>query len=209
MRKILYLVLAICGFLSQSIPALAQAPSLLGSATSVRRMDREANRHNFTRLEDGKDVRRFVRLGLLVPIYGNRNYRLSSVSFPYVRPEVRTFIERFTAQSRQVCRGILTVTSSTRPTRRQPRNASPRSVHPTGMAVDFRIPRDPECRTWVENTLKILEGERVLEATRERRPPHYHVAVFPSAYAKYLSAKNAPPKKSKVAAKKPTRPRRK
>ena len=32
-----------------------------------------------------------------------------------------------------------------------------------------------------------LEGHRVLEATLEHRPPHFHVAVFPVAYRQYVS----------------------
>ena len=31
-----------------------------------------------------------------------------------------------------------------------------------------------------------LEQARVLEATRERYPPHYHVAIFPNQYAGYV-----------------------
>ena len=33
-----------------------------------------------------------------------------------------------------------------------------------------------------------LERTGVVEATRERWPPHYHVAVFPSPYARYVAA---------------------
>ena len=31
----------------------------------------------------------------------------------------------------------------------------------------------------------------MIEATRERRPPHYHIAVFPSQYAEYVDRKLA------------------
>ena len=31
-----------------------------------------------------------------------------------------------------------------------------------------------------------VEGDRVLEATRERSPAHYHVALFPKPYAAYV-----------------------
>ena len=33
-----------------------------------------------------------------------------------------------------------------------------------------------------------LEGSRVLEVSLEHRPPHYHVAVFPDPYRKYVAA---------------------
>ena len=68
---------------------------------------------------------------------------------------------------------------------RQPRNASPRSVHPTGMALDLRVP-GPKCRGWLERVLLQLEGSGVLEVSLERRPPHYHVALFPQQYAAYV-----------------------
>ena len=35
-----------------------------------------------------------------------------------------------------------------------------------------------------------LEGASVLEATRERYPAHYHVAVFPRQYSAYVDALN-------------------
>ena len=79
------------------------------------------------------------------------------------------------------------VTSLTRPTTRQPRNASPLSVHPTGMAVDLRRSWSYSCRRWLESTLLYLEGRGVLEAAREKRPPHYHIALFPKPYASYVA----------------------
>ena len=33
-----------------------------------------------------------------------------------------------------------------------------------------------------------LEGRGVLEATYERRPPHYHVALFPTQYEGYVAS---------------------
>ena len=93
----------------------------------------------------------------------------------------------------------LVVTSLTRPTANQPRNAHELSVHPAGMAVDFRVPQDGKARAWLESVLLQLENRGLLDVTRERYPPHYHVAVFPAAYAKYAGqraateAKEAPP----------------
>jgi hypothetical protein len=80
------------------------------------------------------------------------------------------------------------VTSLTRPLNRQPRNASDLSVHPAGMALDLRTSRRSSCRRWIESTLLSLEKKGVLEATRERRPAHYHVAIFPTSYLHYVSA---------------------
>ena len=38
----------------------------------------------------------------------------------------------------------------------------------------------------LENVLLYLEAQLVIEATRERAPPHYHVAVFARDYADYV-----------------------
>ncbi|HVS03141.1 MAG TPA: LysM peptidoglycan-binding domain-containing protein, partial [Thermoanaerobaculia bacterium] len=74
------------------------------------------------------------------------------------------------------------VTSLVRPRNRQPANASPLSVHPTGMAMDLRISSSWSCRSWLERRLIELERQGVLEAARERRPPHYHLVLFPRQY---------------------------
>ncbi len=164
-------------------PAAAQ--NLRGSASSLDRQTAQAIRHDFTYLTGAAQLRRFVDAGYLVPVDGNRDFRLQDVSFPVARPEVRLFIERLSSQYRRACGEQLVVTSLTRPRSHQPRNASDRSVHPTGMAVDLRRPAG-RCRQWLEETLRALEVRGVLEATAERRPPHYHVAVFPERYAAYV-----------------------
>lgn len=166
-----------------------EAQSLLGSRTSMLRQSAGARQHDYTYLRTSSQVRDFARRGLLVRLSGNSDYRLAAVSFPYARPEVKTFIERLGDQYRAACGERLVVTSLTRPTTRQPRNASHLSVHPTGMAADLRRSGRSSCRSWLEETLLLLEDEGVLEATRERHPPHYHVTVFPKPYLRYLAAK--------------------
>ncbi|MEZ4417459.1 MAG: DUF5715 family protein [Gemmatimonadota bacterium] len=177
---------AFCLLLLASTSPLA-GQSLRGSPTSLDRQNDQAVRHDYTYLASTSQVRRFVESGYLVPVDANGDFRLKAVSFPYARPEVKLFVERLAAQYRRACGEPLIVTSLTRPLSRQPRNASDRSVHPTGMAVDLRRSTDPGCRAWLERVLLDLEGKRVLEATRERRPPHYHVAVFPEPYQQYVA----------------------
>ncbi|HEY8470326.1 MAG TPA: DUF5715 family protein, partial [Longimicrobiales bacterium] len=123
--------------------------------------------------------------GELVEVRGNADYDLSRVSYPYARPEVRTFLERLGRQYREATGAPLVVTSLARPTTRQPVNAHALSVHPAGMAVDLRVPRDPASRRWLEDALVGLERRGLVDVTRERRPPHYHVAIFPEAYRAY------------------------
>lgn len=195
-KRMVLRFLVCCGILLVSFPVNAQRPSLNGSKASVDRMAAQAKIHDFSRLTTGERVEAFFRGGLLVELKGNENYHTHGVSYPYVRREVKTFVERVSEQSRVACPDGLTVTSSTRPIREQPSNASKKSVHPTGMAIDFRVPETVSCRAWFDRTLLGLEGKKVLEATHERNPPHYHVAVFPKPYKKYLDSLKAAKKKA-------------
>lgn len=169
-----------------AMPSAAQ--TLRGSPASVERQYRVAKEHDFTFLRTSQQVRQFVERGYLVRLPGNQDYSLARVSHPYARPEVKLFIERLSAQYRAACGEQLVVTSLTRPLNGQPPNASARSVHPTGMAIDLRVSQRASCRSWLESTLLSLEGRGVLSVTRERRPPHYHVSVFPRQYARYVSS---------------------
>lgn len=171
-----------------AVPHLA-AQSLQGSRASLLRQNEMARQHDYSYLRTSDQVHEFVRRGLLVRLSGSSSYRLAAVSFPYARPEVKTFIERLGSQYRAACGERLVVTSLTRPLSRQPRNASALSVHPTGMAMDLRLSNRSSCRRWLEKTLLTLEGKRLVEATRERHPPHYHVTLFPKPYVRYLAGK--------------------
>jgi hypothetical protein len=174
-------------------PVALEAASLRPSCSSLDRQVQEARRHDYTYLANSDQVQRFVELGYLTRVYDGRTYFLKEVSFPYTRPAVKMFIQRLSEQYHKACGDKLVVTSLTRPKNRQPRNASSRSVHPTGMALDLRRPWNRTCRGWLEHTLMTLEAKGVLEATLERSPPHYHIAIFPGRYERYVDQiKHAP-----------------
>ena len=185
-RSALPILLYTFGMLLSVVPTL-EAQSLKPSRQSLNRQNAAARSHDFTYLRNRKHVHHFVQRGWLVPVLGNRNYRLHRVSFPYARPEVRLFLDRLSRQYQAACGERLVVTSLTRPQSHQPWNASARSVHPTGMAIDLRRSRSRRCRAWLEKTLLYLEGRNVLEASRERWPSHYHIALFPRPYREYVS----------------------
>ncbi len=166
----------------------AEAQSLRGSPASLDRQNRIAHQNDFTYITTGKRILYFAEQGWLVRLRSNSDFTLHAVSFPYARPDVALFVERLASQYRAACGEQLVVTSLTRPTSRQPRNASERSVHPTGMAVDLRFSHSRACRSWLEGVLLDLEGAGVIEATREHYPAHYHVAVFPQHYRTYVAA---------------------
>lgn len=163
------------------VAAPAAAQSLHGSHESLVRQNLVAQQHDYAYLRTTQDVAQAIGSGILVAVHGNDDFQLAGgeVSFPYARPEVKTFLEQLSSAYHAACGEPLVVTSMVRPISRQPWNASPISVHPTGMAVDLRRSDRHGCRVWIESTLLALESEGMIEAIRERWPPHYHVAVFP------------------------------
>jgi hypothetical protein len=148
-----------------------------------------ARQSDYTFFRTADQLRRSVDQGDLVVVSEGRDYDLAGVSFPYALPELLLLVERLSGQYREACGEKLVVTSLARPRSHQPANASPRSVHQAGMAMDLRRSRLVKCRRWLEATLVTLERRGVLEATYEARPPHYHVAVFPESYRKYVQRK--------------------
>lgn len=179
-------------------PAFAGA-DLSGSRASIRHQHEVAKDADLTFLRTPAQIRQFVEKERLELVTSTNVLTIDKVSFPYARPIVKQFLERLAAQYHSATGEKLVVTSLTRPTSRQPRNASPYSVHPAGIAVDFRVPAQPDDRFWLEATLLMLESEGVLDVTRERRPPHYHVAVFPEQYETYLAARGAAETQTPVA----------
>lgn len=170
----------------------AQAQSLKGSPTSINRQYNAARSYGLAFVDTGRSVRKYVDPGHLVRVNPDRHLELHNVSYPYAVPATKTFLNRLSSQYYSACGEKLTVTSLLRPRDRQPANSVAKSVHPTGMAIDMRVPKKRKCRAWLERVLLSLERERVLDVTRERRPPHYHVALFIDKYERRLGIQSAP-----------------
>lgn len=173
------------------LPAGLPAQSLQGSRSSVDRMYRTAQQQDLYFYQTSSGVRRAADRGTFVRLGGNADYQLAAVSNPYVLPATRTFVQRLAAQYRSACGQRLVVTSAARPKSQRLVNSVDRSVHPTGMAVDLRRPSPGRCLTWLRSTLLALEGRGLLEATEERNPAHFHVAIFPAEYRRYLNGGGA------------------
>jgi hypothetical protein len=165
----------------------ARADALSGSPSSMVHQHAVAVEEDYSFLRTAKDVDKLVEKGGLVPVAEGENYTLSKVAFPYARPEVKSFIEHFAAEYRAGTGNRLVVTSLTRPKALQPANAHKLSVHPAGMAVDFRVPANRDDRAFLERTLLKMEKQGVLDVTRERSPAHYHVAVFAEGWRPYAA----------------------
>lgn len=176
--------------------AEAGAQTLRGSRGSVERMYGQAQRQDLTFYRSGRGVRGAAADGDLVRLPGNDDYRVAGVSYAYALPTTRTFVQRLAAQYRQQCGERLVVTSATRPRSMRLRNSVTESVHPTGMAIDLRKPARGNCLRWLRETLLAIEGEGAIDATEERRPPHFHVAVFPRQYSAYVAARGGGRKSS-------------
>jgi hypothetical protein len=178
-------------------PAIAgatpAAPALGGSLKSMVRQNAVAQQEEFAFVRTTGQLRALADEGVLERIENSADVRLLSYVHPYARPEVRLFVERLGAQYRAITGQPLVVTSLVRPTGEQPSNAHRLSVHPAGMALDLRVPADAGSRAWLERTLLALEAKGVLDVTREHRPPHYHVAVFPAEYRAYVAARPIAP----------------
>jgi hypothetical protein len=190
--------IAAVGFAALYLASPTDAQTLRGSLASVERQYSVAVREDFSFLQTAAEVKRFVTSGLLVPINNTANVQLAGVSYPYGRAALKTFVQRLGSQYRANCGQPLVVTSLTRPANEQPRNASDESVHPAGMAVDLRIGTG-ECRKWLEKNLLAMEKKGIIDATKERHPAHFHVAVFPTAYMAYVdSLAGTPPARKAV-----------
>lgn len=172
-----------------ALPQPAVAQSLRGSHASVNLMYRRAVRGGLDFYETTSDVKRAVVRGELVRLNGNAHYRLANIGMAYVRPETKTFVVDLADDYYRACGAPLVITSATRPISRRLANSSELSVHPTGMAVDLRKPAG-RCRTWLRRTLLAAERRGTIEATEERHPPHFHVAVLPSRYERVASARS-------------------
>ena len=166
---------------------MAVPTTLKGSPDSMLRQNRIAKTHEYLFAETAEEIQKQVDQGTLVPVISNADLEvLASVSYPYARPEVRLFLERLAAQYHEGTGERLVVTSLMRPSSKQPRNAHKLSVHPTGMAIDLRVSSRQKSRAWLESVLLKLERQSLLDVTRERYPPHYHIALFPDAYRDHV-----------------------
>ena len=170
--------LAWCALISTSDARPRGLGSLKGSSASLDRQQNARRRAHLKLHLNKKSVRRSIQRGELKRVRPTRHLELAHVSYPYAHPKLHQLLTKLSALYWRHCRAPLVVTSLLRPRNEQPRNASPRSVHPAGIAVDLRVP-PRVCRRWLRDTLSSWERDHLVEATREYRPPHFHVVIIP------------------------------
>jgi hypothetical protein len=173
--------------------------SLKGSPTSMDEQNRVASAHDLSRIPDNESLHRMIKSGYLVKVpRETQNYYLDDdlparrrhdpddplIGRHYARPYTKLFLDRLSRQYRAACGERLKVTSLTRTKEDQAQltNGSKRSVHPTGAAIDLGIGK---CAEWLGSVLSGLDKKGYIEATREKRPPHFHIMVYPT-YHQYV-----------------------
>jgi len=166
--------------------------TLRGSPGAMREQHSVAEQHGLDFYRTADQIQAAVASGDLVPLPGNEHYEVADfVSYPYAQPEARLFVERLAQQYHARCGEQLVVTSATRAIEEQPWNAHRLSVHPTGMAIDFRVSMEAECREFMEAAILGMEARGLINGIREFRPPHYHIAIYPYQYAAYAAERIA------------------
>jgi uncharacterized protein YcbK (DUF882 family) len=178
MQPFTHRALALAVLTLTAATTVVNAQSLRGSPSSVDLMYTTAHRRDLQFLRTPDDIYQAAKAGSLKLISITEDLEIERVNYPFVLPNTLRFADSLAAQYHAACGERIVVTSGARPLAKQPRNASPKSVHPTGMAVDFRKPRTPAFLTWLRKSLMTLEDAGVIEATEERHPPHFHVAVL-------------------------------
>lgn len=179
MRYIVAVVLVL------GITAEAVGQEIIGSPESITMQHSYAEKGHLSFMQSESDVKKSLRSRLLFPITLNPHVKLHKVSFPYGLFTTQLFVDWFAKRHKNACGVGMTITSGTRPRNRQPSNAHKLSVHPTGMAVDIRIPATEECEWWMMNETLWLESLGVIDVTREFYSPHFHIAVFPERFLEY------------------------
>jgi hypothetical protein len=182
---VLLLLLTLAGTATEEVPAPLE-PSLRGSPAAMLEQNQVAVGHGLPFFRTRAEIRAALERGELVELPGNEDYEVADfVDPPYARPEARLWVERTAALYREACGEPLVVTSAVRAIEDQPPNAHDLSVHPAGIAIDLRVSQTQACREWLEAKLLELEAGNLVNGIRERRPPHYHVAIYPAAYSAY------------------------
>lgn len=166
---------------------------LKGSPRALEHQNRQADRQNFSRLNE-KTLAGFKKDGLLVRLPSNKtlkvDYRIPS-KYRWCRPEVTTFMLNLSSEYYAVWHRPLRINSAVRTEeyqeqlRRHNGNAAratsgpKRSSHLTGATVDIakKGMSAGELR-WMRARLIKLERQGRVEATEEHMQAVFHVMVF-------------------------------
>jgi len=182
--------------------AYAEDASLRGGVSSMKRQNRNANRHELARLRDLDDLKRSVTEGRLVSVSDTDAYRIdaylgyldadNAAWYRHARPWTKRFLDTELGAGHLATGERFTITSLVRTKvyeRRLTKSGAntisgrawwKQSSHLTGAAVDISHKEmSREAKRWLERRLLQLERQGVIEATKEHRSRCYHIMVFP------------------------------
>jgi len=167
-------------------------PVLRGSHDSMTRQNEEIDRLQLPRIADQQQLLELERTGELVPIPESQGLRWSSAIAAdkrYSRPWTNQFLQDMSDAYYSQFHTQLQVNSAVRTMeqqqklRRHNRNAAPEvgdltSSHLAGTTVDLaRRGLTKAQHEWIENYLKNLRDQQLVEAAEERRTWCFHVMV--------------------------------
>jgi Family of unknown function (DUF5715) len=177
-------------------------PVLKGSHDSMARQNEEIDRLQLPRIADDSQLHGLERNGELVPIRETQALRWSTsiqADKRYARPWTNQFLEDMSQSFYKEFHAPLQVNSAVRTMeqqqklRRHNRNAAPESgdsasSHMAGITVDLaRRGLNRPQHAWVENYLKNLRDQGLVEAAEERHTWCFHVMVS-DRYAEWREA---------------------
>ena len=168
--------------------------SLKGSPRALEYQNCMGDRLNLSRIKDDRQLKRFIEVGLLVPLPQNKYVKIDSrlkKKFRYCRPATRAFIleisKRFYAEfgkplwinsaartadyQKKLIKKNANAARGNRPGRRSP--------HLTGAPIDFGYKKLKAHQiVWLEGQLLLNEQVGRAEATKEKHQAVFHVTVF-------------------------------
>ena len=168
-------------------------PSLRGSAEAQMRQNQKAKEADLSRIKDEKELEKFVKNGLLVPLPEDDTLRIDrnlQDEFRYVRPWTKRFLQDVGKEFHAKFKKQIQVNSAVRTLTYQEelrghnRNAAtpdgPKaSSHPTGATIDIAIlPMTREELQWARAKFLALEKRGVIEVTEEYGQRVFHIMVF-------------------------------
>ena len=198
MFRIIFALLLLVGIASNS-PVEARSctkppVSLKGTAQSLEYQNCMADRKDWTRIRDDKQLKRFLEAGLLVPLPQNKYVQIDKrlkKKYRYVRPATRAFILEISQAFYVEFGKPLWINSAARTVKHQEKlkksnpNAARgdrpgrRSSHLTGATFDFGKKKLNKVQVrWLGNQL--IDNERVgrAETTEEFSQAVFHTMVF-------------------------------
>lgn len=175
---------------TQTIPKPFRA-----SKSSQAIQNRQADKGGLTRIKDDKELAKFKKAGLLVPLPNVRGLEVKDLDskWQFVRPQTAKFLRDFVKAYRDPKKGFpngtLFLTSAVRTVERQKElrgengnatsaNGRRASSHETGATIDITKKGMTAAEVyWIRRTLRPLHGKTIY-VVEERRQPCFHIMVY-------------------------------